>query len=186
MQTECSVERIELQPHCRRRVTVDFDGGWLSKEAGALLLREADTVFAVSRRLAGCFPDLRDPGRVEHDLEMLVRQRVMAIARGHEDPDDHDLLRDDPLFAPAVGREDITGADRPRDRGHPSAEPCPDVCRRCPNRGESPNCRPDDRPRTRWAGHCGRRSPRWPRQNRKRGSISGIDAAEVELVKYPG
>jgi len=54
-------------------VTLDFDGDRLSAEAGALLLREADTVFAVSRRLAGCFPDFRDPGRVEHDLEMLVR-----------------------------------------------------------------------------------------------------------------
>jgi len=107
-------------------VTLDFDGDWLSAEAGALLLREADTVFAVSRRLAGCFSDFRDPGRVEHDLEMLVRQRVMAIAQGHEDLNDHDLLRDDPLFALAVGREDITGSDRPRerDRGHPLAGSC--------------------------------------------------------------
>ncbi len=80
-------------------------------------------MFGVTGRLAGCFSDHRDPERSEHELDCLVAQRVMAIALGYEDLNDHDQLRDDSVLALAVGRGDITGADRvrERDRGHPLA-----------------------------------------------------------------
>jgi len=50
----------------------------------------------------------------------------MVIAQGHEGLNDHDLLHDDPVFAPAVGREDITGSDRPHEPGpgHPPTGTC--------------------------------------------------------------
>lgn len=123
MSTECNATPIVFQGHGRREVTASFDGGRLSSDGGALLLREADNVFGVTGRLAGCFSDHRDPGRREHELDCLVAQRVMAIALGYEDLNDHDQLRDDSVLALAVGRGDITGADRvrDRDRGHPLA-----------------------------------------------------------------
>ena len=123
MSTECNGTPIVFQVHGRREVTASFDGGRLSSDGGALLLREADNVFGVTGRLAGCFSDHRDPERSEHELDCLVAQRVMAIALGYEDLNDHDQLRDDSVLALAVGRGDITGADRvrERDRGHPLA-----------------------------------------------------------------
>jgi hypothetical protein len=53
-------------------------------------------------------------------VEELVGQRVLAIACGYEDLNDHDRLRDDALLAVAVGKADPSGGSRPRvrDRGH--------------------------------------------------------------------
>ena len=88
-----------------------------------VLLRSANKVFDVIGRLAGCFSDYRDAGRVEHPLETLIGQRVYGLALGYEDLNDHDRLRDDSLVALALGREDVTGESRARerDRGHPLA-----------------------------------------------------------------
>ena len=123
MQTQCNSARMVFQGHGRREVVADFDGGRLSSDGGALLLREADGVFGVTRRLAECLTDHRDPARTEHGLPGMVAQRVMGIALGYEDVNDHDRLRDDSVLALAVGRDDVTGADRrrERDRGHPLA-----------------------------------------------------------------
>ena len=56
---------------------------------------------------------------IEHTVEDLVTQRVMAVALGYEDLNDHDTLRRDPLVAAAVGKADPTGENRvrPADRG---------------------------------------------------------------------
>jgi DDE family transposase len=69
--------------------------------------------------LARCFSDYRDPRLIEHQVEEVVAQRVLAVAQGYEDLNDHDALRDDPLLALAAGKRDLTGAQRvrARDRG---------------------------------------------------------------------
>jgi hypothetical protein len=57
-------------------------------------------------RFARCFRDLRAPERVEHSVESLIRQRVLALACGYEDLNDHDALRHDVLLALASGKDD--------------------------------------------------------------------------------
>ncbi len=69
MSTERNGTPIVFQVHGRREVRASFDGGRLSPDGGALLLREADNVFGVSGRLAGCFSDHRDPERSEHERD---------------------------------------------------------------------------------------------------------------------
>ena len=91
-----------------------FDGDPMSSDAGSLLLREADQTFDVIGRLAACFTDHRDPGRVEHTLEAMLRQRICAVGLGYEDVNNHDRLRDDPVLAMGVGCEEVTGAPRVR------------------------------------------------------------------------
>ena len=54
----------------------------------------------------------RDPLRIDHPLKTLVSQRVMALALGYEDINDHDRLRDDTALALACGCADVTGATR--------------------------------------------------------------------------
>ena len=66
----------------------------------------------VCRRAAQCFQDYRDPSLIEHTVEDLVTQRVMAVALGYEDLNDHDTLRRDPLVAAAVGKADPTGENQ--------------------------------------------------------------------------
>jgi hypothetical protein len=70
-------------------------------------------------RVAKCFTDHRAEQRIEHSVEELVAQRIHAIACGYKDLNDHDTLRNDPLFALASGKRDPLGQDRhqARDRG---------------------------------------------------------------------
>jgi hypothetical protein len=94
----------------RKKLTVDFDGGNQSSDAGLLLLREAERKLGVCRRIAAAMPDRRDPDRILHEMFEMVAARSMAIAAGYEDAIDHDRVRHDPLMKAAVGRHPETGA----------------------------------------------------------------------------
>jgi hypothetical protein len=74
-------------------------------------------------RLAGCFTDYRNPNSIEHSVHELVAQRVYGLALGYEDLNDHDALRADSVLALLVGKRDLTGErrERERDRGYPLA-----------------------------------------------------------------
>ena len=97
-----------------------FDAGRTTSDGGLLLLRELIMRTGLLRQFAGCFTDNRDPGRIEHSVEELLTQRVLGIICGYEDLNDHERLRDDSLLALAVGKADVTGATRKRqrDQGH--------------------------------------------------------------------
>ena len=82
-----------------RKVVAAFDGGAVSSNAGALLLRQAAEAGKFFDQVAACFQDHRDPSRVEHSVRTLVSQRITGIALGHEDVADHDQLRHDPVLA---------------------------------------------------------------------------------------
>ena len=114
--TLCTQEQIAFQRVGRRQVTGRFNGGRMSTDGGALLLREADKVLDVCGRVAACFTDYRDPSRTEHALDALVRQRVFGLVLAYEDLTDHDVIRRDSMLALACGRSDLTGAKRPRAR----------------------------------------------------------------------
>lgn len=118
VQTDCKEKQLEFQGLGGRRVVGGFDGGRISSDAGILLLREVAERTGMLKRFARCFTDHRDPARIEHTVEELVTQRVLAQAQGYEDLNDHDTLRDDPLLAVAVGKRDLVGAQRARERDH--------------------------------------------------------------------
>ena len=121
MPTQCTT--IDLPANGRRKVCAQFDGGPMSADGGALLLQAADGSVDLTARVAACFEDHRNPARCEYSVQDLVAQRLYGLALGYEDLNDHDSLRDDRLLALALGRRDVTGADRvrARDRGHPLA-----------------------------------------------------------------
>jgi hypothetical protein len=123
MDTECSKLSFDFQPLAGRRITAEFNGGTITSDAGALLLREVEAATGLVAKLAACFDDHRDPELIEHTVAALIKQRVFALALGYEDLNDHDQLRADPLLAVMVGKADPTGQDRvdPRDRGKPLA-----------------------------------------------------------------
>jgi hypothetical protein len=102
-----------------RDVRADFDGGDITSDGGALLLRKTEELTDIIRQVAACFTDHRNPDLIEHTVEELLAQRVYALALGYEDLNDHDDLRRDPLLATVVGKADPTGKSRrrPRDRG---------------------------------------------------------------------
>ncbi len=81
--------------HPDRKMTVQFDGGEITSDAGLLLLYSVDRSHGLTRRFAGCLSDPRDPRYVEHSLEKLTTQRTLQIAAGYEDGNDADSLRHD-------------------------------------------------------------------------------------------
>jgi hypothetical protein len=85
-------------------VEVDFSGGDLSSDAGAIPLALADRAMHLTKRLAHAVADPRDPSRLQHSLHDLFRERVYLIALGYEDCIDANTLRHDPLLKIAVGR----------------------------------------------------------------------------------
>src|SRR5512134_2684871 len=99
MQTECISGQLEFEGFDGRHVVAAFDGGAVTSDAGALLLRETDRAIRLVERVAACFSDGRDPGQLIHTLPTLVGQRSVAIALGYEDVNDHDGLRFDPVLA---------------------------------------------------------------------------------------
>jgi hypothetical protein len=107
-QTECSVEQLSFQGVGRREIVARFDGGQLSSDGGGLLLREVERRTGLLSQFAACFRDYRNPMLVEHSLESMISQRVMALALGYEDLNDHDQLRHDPLMATLVEKADPT------------------------------------------------------------------------------
>jgi len=114
MKTECTAEQLEFHGLGRRVVVGEFDGGKISSDSGGLLLREVEQRAHILKRLTACFADYRDANQIEHSLESLIKQRVMGLALGYEDLNDHDALRQDPLLALLSDVADPSGQDRRR------------------------------------------------------------------------
>ena len=100
---------FDLPAVCRKKLTVDFNGGTQSSDGGLLLLRAAERKLGVCERLAAAMPDHRDPNRIQHEMIEMVMARSSAIASGYEDAIDLDRLRHDPAMKVAVGRCPETG-----------------------------------------------------------------------------
>jgi hypothetical protein len=96
--TECNGSKVVFSSLNRQKLVADFDGGQITSDAGAVLLREVDRRIGLIDAIDGCIPDPRNGEMIVHDQRTLLAQRVFAIALGYEDLNDHQTLRDDPLF----------------------------------------------------------------------------------------
>jgi hypothetical protein len=123
MPAECNPHLVQFQGLGSRRVEARFDGGPITSYGGLLLLHDGAAAMGLFSRLARCFVDHREQARVEHTVEELLAQRILAICLGEEDLNDHDRLCRDVLLATVVGKVDPTGSSRPRarDRERPLA-----------------------------------------------------------------
>jgi Transposase DDE domain group 1 len=103
MPTECSQDSFAFGTVEGRVVVGAFDGGQITSDAGALLLGQTDKAIGLASRLAACFHDGRDPDATVHALPSLLCQRIVGIALGYEDINDHDQLRHDPVLGTIAG-----------------------------------------------------------------------------------
>jgi hypothetical protein len=88
-------------------VVAEFSADRLTSDGGVLLLRQVDRRIDLLRRFAGCFTDGRNPLLIEHSLREMVTQRVVGLALGYEDLNDHEQLRHDPLLGMVAGKRDL-------------------------------------------------------------------------------
>ena len=93
-----------LSPVDGKDLIARFDGGRLTSDGGVVVLREIEAGLGIAGLFASCLPDQRDPARVQHGYDEMIRARMLAIACGYEDADDLDSLRSDPAFKLASGR----------------------------------------------------------------------------------
>lgn len=102
--TECNQSSFGFEASGRREIVARFDGGTISSDGGALLLRQTDKRLNLLPRLAECFLDGRNQKRIEHTIGEMLAQRIYGLALGYEDVNDHEQLRKDPLFGVLAGR----------------------------------------------------------------------------------
>lgn len=102
--TECKLKKLVLSRLGRRSIEADFEGGRLTSDAGLLLLREVDRRLNLLDAVDQAIPDPRDPRYTVHEQRELLAQRILALASGYEDENDHQTLRSDPALQTASGR----------------------------------------------------------------------------------
>jgi Transposase DDE domain group 1 len=103
--TECIDEPLHFSRIGPKAVIADFNGGRLTTDAGALLLRELGQKLGLFDALDRVIPDPRWLPIVVHDQKAMLAQRIIAIALGYEDLNDHQTLRSDPAWQIAAGKD---------------------------------------------------------------------------------
>jgi hypothetical protein len=105
--TECNQSSFGFEACGKREIVARFDGGTISSDGGAFLLRQTDRRLNLLPRLAECFLDGRNQEQVEHSILEMLSQRIYGLALGYEDLNDHDQLRTDPVFGILAGRGEL-------------------------------------------------------------------------------
>jgi len=105
--TDCIQSGFAFEACGKREIVVRFDGGTISSDGGAFLLRQTDQRLNLLPRLAECFLDGRNQEQVEHSILEMLSQRIYGLALGYEDINDHEQLRKDPVFGILAGRKEL-------------------------------------------------------------------------------
>jgi len=105
--TECTQSSFGFEACGKREVVARFDGGTISSDGVAFLLRQTDKRLNLLPRLAECFMDGRNEKQVEHTVLEMLSQRIYGLALGYEDINDHEQLRHDPVFGILSGRAEL-------------------------------------------------------------------------------
>src|SRR5580700_7945954 len=88
----------------RKQICANFDGGEMTSDAGLLFIAQADRKLRLIEQLAAQIWDPREPGKVRHSIEDLLRERIFALAAGYEDANDLDTLKSDPALLLSCGK----------------------------------------------------------------------------------
>jgi hypothetical protein len=105
--TECNQWSFGFEGSGRREIVARFDGGTISSDGGAFLLRQTDKRLNLIGRLAESFLDGRNQALVEHSIAEMLSQRIYGLALGYEDLNDHEQLRNDPVIGILSGKENL-------------------------------------------------------------------------------
>ena len=105
-----SPTQLCLPPVGGQTVRADFEGGALSSDFGALLLRGIDRQLGLTKRLAAAIHDKRHQSYIDHPLRDLLAQRIYQLAAGYADANDANHLRHDPMFKLGVERSPLETA----------------------------------------------------------------------------
>lgn len=95
-------QRNLFEPQFNRAIKVQTTKHRLTSNAGVVLLREADQRLGIISSIAANIDDPRHPAYIRYGIDELIRERVFAMATGHQTQDDVDRLAHDPAFRAAA------------------------------------------------------------------------------------
>ena len=82
--TERNPETISFSSLGRKLILADFNGGKITSDTGALLLRQVDKRIGLIDGVSSCILDPRNPSFATHDQQAMLVQRIYAIEMGYE------------------------------------------------------------------------------------------------------
>lgn len=82
----------------KQKFSVQFSEPNTSSDGGLILLREVEKQTNIIGNFSNSLSDCRNQSYVKHSFLELSNQRIFQIATGHEDCNDCDFLKNDPLF----------------------------------------------------------------------------------------
>ena len=98
------VEQLSFDFFNGRPVDIEISDAQMSSDAGLLPIREFDDRIRFTEQFIAALQDLRQSANVKHSLASMVRQRIYGTLADYEDQNDHDILRNDPVFQLICGR----------------------------------------------------------------------------------
>jgi len=110
MATDCIAQLTFRFQRNSKPVMAAFDMAHASSDGGAILLKAIDRRLGLTERLATCVSEWRTPGKVQHSILELLRQRVFGLALGYPDCNDAARLVHDPIHKLLLDRDPLTGA----------------------------------------------------------------------------
>ncbi|MDR9364588.1 MAG: transposase, partial [Balneolaceae bacterium] len=96
-------EKITAFYRGNTQVSVDFSAEGVSSDGAVVLLEKLERKHKLISCISEALPDRRDPAKLTHSVEKLLRQRVFLLMQGYEDCNDAEHLNADPLFEDILG-----------------------------------------------------------------------------------
>src|SRR6266851_2430505 len=109
MATDCITQVTFQGDGFPKPVVTRFDLPDASADGGLVLFKALDTKLGLTRRLADCLDDAREPGKVLHETLELLQQRVFGLCGGYADCNDAARLVHDPIHKLVLDRDPLTG-----------------------------------------------------------------------------
>lgn len=122
--TQCIRKPLLFSSLTGKKIVGDFNGGDITSDGGLPLLREVDRKIGMIDAINKAVDDPRCQSLIEHDQRTILTQRILAIAAGYEDLNDHQSLRDDTILKALTDRK----LKRGQKESDPLASP-PTLCR---------------------------------------------------------
>ena len=109
MATDCITQVMFQGEGFAKPVVARFDLPDASADGGLVLFKALDGKLGLTRRLAACLDDVREPGKVLHEPRELLQQRVFGLCAGYADCNDAARLVHDPIHKLMLDRDPLTG-----------------------------------------------------------------------------
>jgi hypothetical protein len=109
MATDCITQVTFQGDGFPKPIVARFDLPDASADGGLLLFKALDTELGLTRRLAACLDDPREPGKVMHETIELLQQRIFGLCGGYADCNDAARLVHDPIHKLVLDRDPLSG-----------------------------------------------------------------------------